>query len=33
MIFDGVTLTLSTAPVLVMPDSDKPLELIEHACG
>ncbi len=31
--FDGVKLALTTAPVLVMPDYEKPFELIADACG
>ena len=31
--FDGVKLALTTAPVLVMSDYDKPFELIADACG
>ena len=31
--FDNVKVALTTAPVLVMPDYDKPVELIADACG
>ncbi len=31
--FDGVKLSLTTAPVVVMPDYDKTFELIADACG
>ena len=31
--FEGLKLALTTAPVLVMPDYEKPFEIIADACG